>query len=140
VKIQHLADYIANAKKVKAPSAPEVKPEPEKKIELKCTNSFSALEKTLAEIADKPDSSDELLDTCNAIIESMNMYHMTVIEEMAKIDVKPVVDMSKLDAINNRLLSVIQTLATRKPKEWDFKIERDMMGEMINVNAKEVMH
>lgn len=96
--------------------------------------------KSLSEQMEQHEGSASIIAICSEIVSSVNTYHLTVIEEMAKIEVNPVVDTSKLDAINDRLLTVIQELSMRKPKEWNFEVERDMMGEITNVKATEDMH
>ena len=74
---------------------------------------------------DVTNSNNEVLLACNEIIEGLK-------------DKPEPFDNSKLDIINSRMVTIIQMLS--KPKEWDFEIERDMMGEITNVNAKQVMH
>lgn len=77
---------------------------------------------------DVVESNAEILMACKLISENMSQ----------KKDMPESFDESKLDSINVKLASILQYLS--KPREWSFEVERDMMGDIENVNAKQVIH
>jgi len=74
------------------------------------------------------DSNAEILMACKAITENMNQQN----------ELPEPFDTKKLDLINDKVITILQIIS--KPKEWDFEIERDIMGDIESVNAKQVIH
>lgn len=78
--------------------------------------------------------SDAILAACTAISESMALHHEAV-ALMLKASSTPT-DQGKLDAIDVKMQAILSE-ATKK-RTWNFEIERDLVGEMTNVVAKEI--
>lgn len=77
---------------------------------------------------DITDSNAEILMACKSIAENLTQQS----------EPPELFDTKKLDLINDRIIAILQIIS--KPKEWNFEIERDMMGDIENVNAKQVIH
>lgn len=110
-----------------------------------CGDSFVAMKQAMTDLMGRLEKSDQCLEdgntsilaTCDIIIESMTLYHEAIMTAVAR---NPQADSGKLDEINANLLALLkhEEEDKDKPKEWSFVVERDMMGEITSVNAKEV--
>ena len=84
---------------------------------------------------------EAILSACDVIIESMNLYHEAVVATLGNLPVSESFDMSAIDKINDRLITILQELAIEKPaKVWQFDVEKDWQGKIETVTATEVKH
>jgi hypothetical protein len=132
---------ITNAKAVELGDKASYKDGSKPKTLIKAEDSLkevkNAIQKLTEQIGvDITSSNADTLRACDTIVESMDLYHKAIILSVQS--VSDSIDTQKLNIISGRIVTIMQMLS--KPKEWNFEIERDMMGEMTNVNAKEVTH
>jgi len=84
---------------------------------------------------------EAILSACDVIIESMNLYHEAVVATLNNLPVPESFDMSAIDKINDRLITILQELVAEKPKKvWQFDVEKDWQGKIETVTATEVTH
>jgi len=85
---------------------------------------------------------EAILSACDVIIESMNLYHEAVMITLSDLPQPKPVDLSQLDVIEGRLVTILQELMTpAPPKEWDFDIIREPYSDdMVRVKATEIKH
>jgi len=84
---------------------------------------------------------EAILSACDVIIESMNLYHDAVITTLGNLPVPESFDMSAIDKINDRLITILQELLVEKPKKvWQFDVEKDWQGKIETVTATEITH
>ena len=84
---------------------------------------------------------EAILSACDVIIESMNLYHDAVVTTINNIPSPESFDMSAIDKINDRLITILQELVVEKPaKVWQFDVEKDWQGDIEKVIATEVAH
>ena len=84
---------------------------------------------------------EAILSACDVIIESMNLYHEAVVATLSNLPVPESFDMSAIDKINDRLITILQELVIEKPaKVWQFDVEKDWQGKIETVTATEVKH
>ena len=90
---------------------------------------------------DVSSGNEAILSACDVIIESMNLYHEAVVATLGNLPVPESFDMSAIDKINDRLITILQELVVEKPKKvWQFDVEKDWQGKIETVTATEVTH
>lgn len=103
----------------------------------------AAIQNLASQVSNNVATGDEaILNACDVIIESMNLYHEAVMITLAGLPQPESIDMSQIDQINDRLITILTELMTPKPpKEWDFKVEyEDYSDKMVGVKATEIKH
>ncbi len=111
-----------------------------------CDNSFDEIKRMISLIVQKisqlpaPESNNEIIDSCNQMIENISSYHDSIVSSIGGLDLKPVVDMSMLGSINQKLEQIIQLVMTKENSDWSFEVERDMTDKIIRVKAHKVIH
>jgi len=107
-----------------------------------CSDHFSDMKASLANLSSKIDegNNDDIMGACANIIDCIGGYHISMVEEMAKLGGKPSVDASKIDSIDTKLNTLLMADANKAPKKWDFEIKKDMFGKFENIVATEIKH